>query len=270
MLGESLRDEKGQQDGGISMELDGGSIALDLTPGLGLIRTSTRVAAIEFLRSRDDHRARSTVSEEGSVEDVMLGNTSTENELTNMLGRKSEHIQLTSIRDDIDNEALTLEGEHGEHISNGTVSNGRAEDRDVVLVGPVVDRVLIVDFLTETINKGGRSPDRLVVLLLLPHGLKDGHDPSLEVHIVVVGDQEVSNAVHTLETKLATIKIEVAHVVMAEALHEILLNTSSSSDDSINHVVLDEILDGLASTGAHQVGSVAKHDSSSRLRSETG
>lgn len=41
-----------------------------------------------------------------------------------------------------------------------------------------------------------------MIPLLLPHLLQDGHNPVLELAVVVIGDHQVANPVHSLLPEL--------------------------------------------------------------------
>lgn len=88
------------------------------------------------------------------------------------------------------------------HVAERPVSERGAEHGDVVLVGPVVHRVLVVDLLAQAVDHRRRGPACAVGDLLVGHGVQDGVDPILEQAVVLVGHQQVAQAVHTFLTQL--------------------------------------------------------------------
>ena len=98
------------------------------------------------------------------------------------------------------------EGVEVEHVAEGAVGEGGAEDGDGVFVGPVADGGFVGDFLAEARDDGAGGPDeavRIVVLcgffggffLLGEHGVQDGDYPVFKSAVVAVGHDEVADAV---------------------------------------------------------------------------
>ena len=124
-----------------------------------------------------------------------------------------------------------------EHVSQTPVRQRRAEDRNVVLVGPVVHRSLVVDLLAEPVNDFRRRPADLVRralarLLLLQHFIQYRHHPVLKSAVVRVRYHQVPYAVETLRPEFRAGRVEGGHVRVAETLDEILLDAPSCRDDA--------------------------------------
>ena len=124
------------------------------------------------------------------------------------------------------------------------------------LVGPVVDRVFVVNLLAQPSNHLGRCPERALLLLLLEHRVQDGVNPLLKDNVVLVneaglggmtgvgsslgatndhaahlclfavisqeahaiGNDEVADAILPLETQLATAESKITNVRRRHAL----------------------------------------------------
>jgi len=56
-----------------------------------------------------------------------------------------------------------------DHVSEGTISKGRAVDRNIVLPAPVIDTLLVVDLLTDSGYNFLRREYSSLLLLLLVH-----------------------------------------------------------------------------------------------------
>lgn len=115
------------------------------------------------------------------------------------------------------------------------------------LPGPVVHATLVVDFFTESCDDLARTPSLFqIVSLFLSHALQDRHDPIFKLAIVVIGNDQVSNAVHAPFPKRRAIKCKVAEVGVAEAFDEIFLDPARGGTDSGDELVLDEEQQNLA------------------------
>ena len=114
------------------------------------------------------------------------------------------------------------------------------------------------------------SPDLAFLLLLLQHGVQNGHHPILKAAVVVVRDQQVAGSVDALQTEVATIEIKLANVELGHALDEVLLNSTARRDDDIDKVVLHEVVNDLSHTARHHVARVGEEDGTLGLLAELG
>ena len=132
-------------------------------------------------------------------------------------------------------------------VSDRAVGDSWAKHRDVVLdervsallwagvtmrrthfVSPIIYRFLIVDLLAHTVNHRARCPHFTRSLLFLQHGIQNGIHPILEFAVIVVGHDEVSDAVHTSVSKIRPTQVKVTQVGFAEALDKVLFNAPRS------------------------------------------
>ena len=64
----------------------------------------------------------------------------------------------------------------------------------------------------------GGGPQRALLLLLLQHGLQDGHHPVLKLAVVAVGDQHVPDAVEARLAQLSSPQVELPREGGSQAL----------------------------------------------------
>ena len=247
--------------------LDGIGANLDLAPRDGLVRAGAGVAAVKLLGRVDVDGRLGAVAHEAGVCDVVLDEAAAEDDDAGALGADGEGVDAADVADDVDLELAGrgLEGVEVEHVAEAAVGQGRAEDGYVVLVGPVVDGALVVDLLAEAADDAGRGPDELVLgpaagLLLLEHGVEDGHDPVLKGAVVLVGHDEVADAVEALEAEALAVGAEGGHVGVAEALDKVLLDAAGGGDDGRDVLVLDQVAQDAAEARRDEVGGVAEED----------
>lgn len=120
-------------------------------------------------------------------------------------------------------------------------------------ISPVVHRFLIVNFFPQAVDESTGRPDLASLLLFGKHGIENGHEPVLEFAIVVVGDDEVPDAVHATAAEVSTVHIEVGEVSLAKALDEILFDTASSGNQSGDVLVFGKVEDEFAQTGGNEI-----------------
>lgn len=78
--------------------------------------------------------------------------------------------------------------------------------------------------------------------------------------IVVHGDKQVACAIDTLLPKSLALEVEIAYVERSHALHEVLLDTSASSHNGVDHFVLAKIANVLSHTARAHVRGIAEED----------
>ena len=106
---------------------------------------------------------------------------------------------------------------------------------------PVVYRFLIIDLFAKPVDKCARGPNLTRLVLLLEHLVEDGHEPVLELAVVVVWHNEVSDAVHPTATEGRAVEGKVREVGLAEAFDEVLLDPACGGDECTNVLVFDEM-----------------------------
>lgn len=130
----------------------------------------------------------------------MLDNTASEDNHSALLGLKGTIIEQTNVLHEINNKARLSPCLEVDDISESSVSEGRAEDIDIVLPAPVVDAVLIVNLLTDAGDNLRGCENGALILLLLMHLFDKRQEPLLKQSVVLVGDDEVADTVQTLVT----------------------------------------------------------------------
>ena len=91
--------------------------------------------------------------------------------------------------DDVNDEAWLSPFVKVDHITEGTISEGRTVDRDVVLPAPVVDAVWVVNLLSDACYDLGWSEDLAFFLLLFEHIVHEREEPFLEERVVLVWNE---------------------------------------------------------------------------------
>ncbi|KAG5458967.1 MAG: hypothetical protein BJ554DRAFT_719, partial [Olpidium bornovanus] len=134
------------------------------------------------------------------------------------------------------------------------------------LVRPVINRLLVSNFLSQAPDDLRRRPQRLLRAVLLgEHAIQDGHDPVFEPAVVVVGDEQVAYAVQSLAPELRSWQLKVAKVGGAKALYDVLLNSAGAGDDAVDERVLHQEAYRLTQARGDEVGSIAQEDLAPRL-----
>mmetsp|Transcript_7044 Transcript_7044/g.14144 ORF Transcript_7044/g.14144 Transcript_7044/m.14144 type:complete len:398 (+) Transcript_7044:309-1502(+) len=260
VLGKSLCHDQRKDKGHLGIKLDRGSFTADLTPRDGLVRAGTRVRAVELTCSVNKDGKVSTVAHQVSVTDVVLDNATSEDDHTGLVGTGSSLVNATDVTNNVKDEVIILVGAEVEHVANAAVSDRRAIDGNVVLVGPVVNRLRVVDLLTKAVDHLARGPGDTLLKLLLVHFVKDRGKPLLKLNIVVVGDKQVANAVETLLAECLALEIEGTEVGRGEALDKVFLDTAGGGYNHINHLVLHEETQNLADARRDKVGCVGEEN----------
>lgn len=198
-----------EDDRGFGVHLHAVPVHFDLAPADRLVRPRPRVAAVKLLRRVDIHGTLGAVAHQARVGDVVLDQAAAQNDHAGALGVEGEVVEPADVaRDgDVEDGGGGAEGVEVEHVAQGAVGEGGAEDGDGVLVGPVEDGGVVGDFGAEAGGDGAGAPDEAVGVrgggllggfLLREHGVEDGHDPVLEGAVVAVGHDEVTDAVQAL------------------------------------------------------------------------
>ena len=218
---------------GLGVHLDAVAVHLDLPPADRLVRPRACIAAVELLRRVDVHGTLGAVAHQVRVGDVVLDDAAAQDDHARPLRTHGDGVDLADVLDNVDAQLLgrRLERVEVEHVAQAAIGQGGAEDGDVVLPGPVVDRLLVVDLLAQTVDHLARRPVhgfvRLLALLLLgQHGVEDGQHPVLEGAVVVVGHDEVADAVEALCAQAGAGGGEVAQIGGPQALDEVLLDAA--------------------------------------------
>lgn len=242
-------------------------VDLDLAPRDGLVGPGAGVAAVEFLGRIDVDGALGTVAHEVGVGDVVLDDATAQDDHAGALGAHGDGVDAADVLNDVDLELAGrgLEGVEVEHVAEAAVGEGRAEDGDVVLVGPVVDRGGVVNILAEAVDDLGRGPvdgglGVLGGLLFLQQGVQDRHQPVLEGAVVGVGHHQVADPVQALGPQVLAHGAELGHVGVAQALDEVLLDAAGCRHNGAHVLMLHEPTEDAPQAGRDHVGRVAQED----------
>lgn len=114
------------------------------------------------------------------------------------------------------------------HQPNSEIAPAGVSVHHAYSVSPIIHRFLIVDLLSQAVDHSARCPHLTRSLLLLQHGIQNGIHPILEFAVIVVGHNEVSDAIYTSVSKIRPTQVEVAQVGFAEALDKVLFNPPRS------------------------------------------
>ena len=156
-----------------------------------------------------------------------------------------------------------------EHVAEGAVGEGGAEDGDAVAGRPVEDGAVVGDFRAQAGDDGARGPDEAVVrgrgramgrFLLGEHGVEDGHEPVFEGAVVAVGDDEVADAVEALGAQGGAVGAEGGEVGRREAFDEVFFDAAGRGHDGGHVRVLDQVAQGGAQARGHEVRGVAEEE----------
>lgn len=156
---------------------------------------------------------------------------------------KSDIVYFSNVLYYINYEALFLISLKVNNISKSTISNGRTKNWNIILPAPIVDAFLIVYFFSNSINDFTRTPNCTLSLLFFMHLLNNRFKERFELAIVSIRHNQITNSIKALEPQVLSLKIEISHIMMTLALHNILFNTSSCSDNAINHLMLAKVPD---------------------------
>lgn len=176
---------------------------------------------------------------------MVFGYTSSKDNCSRFLCLHRHFAQLLDVLDYVNHEVV-LEGVREEYISNASVCNGRREDRNFVLIAPVIDTVFIVDFSSETLNEFGRRPVDLILNLFLVHLFVDWQQETFQLDIVLVGDENVADATVSTESIFNVVHIELSHVESPKAFHDVFFDAPRSRHKAINHFVLAKVTDNVS------------------------
>jgi hypothetical protein len=72
----------------------------------------------------------------------------------------------------------------------------RKQETSIHFVCPVVNRLFVVYLLPKPSDERTRCPNVPRLFLFSKHGIKYRHEPVLELAVVVIGYNKISNAIH--------------------------------------------------------------------------
>ena len=247
------------------------AVGLDLAPADGLVRAGAGVAAVKLLGCVHVDGALGAVAHQAGVGDVVLDEAAAEDEHAGAAGADGQVVELADVaRDgDVEDGRGGAEGVEVEHVAEGAVREGGAEDGDAVAVRPVEDRGLVGDLGAQAGDDGAGGPDEAVRVggggrfggfLLGEHGVEDRDDPVFEGAVVAVGDDEVADAVHALFPQAGAVGAEGGEVGGREAFDQVFFDAAGGGDDGGDVGVLDQVAEGGAEARGDEVGGVAEEE----------
>lgn len=196
---------------------------------------------------------------------MVLDDAAAEDDHTAALGLQGAVIQQTDVLHEVNDKARLAPCVEVDDVSEGPVGERRAENGDLVLPAPVVDAVLVVNFLAHASYDLGRRENCALLFLFPEHLLHQGQEPLLKQDVVVVWHDQVANAVQALLAQDRALEAEVSNVARRQALHDVFLNAACRSDNLVDHFVLAEVADVLAHAARGHVGRVAEIDRAARV-----
>ena len=121
---------------------------------------------------------------------------------------QSTIIKQTNVLNEVNDKASLTPSVEVNDVSEGSISEGWAEDRNIVLPAPVINAVFVVDLLSDALDDLRGGEDGALFLLLFEHLLNQGEEPSLQECVVLVGHDKVTNAIKALITQLCTLQLK--------------------------------------------------------------
>jgi len=92
--------------------------------------------------------------------------------------------------------------------------------------------------------------------------------PHLKLGIIIIRNDQVSNSIMTHCSECFSIKGKVSDIMICQKLHDIFFNTTTSSDNARNHLMLTKISNIFSHSARCHVGGVSKEDSASGVLSD--
>lgn len=134
---------------------------LNLPPTNRLIGPRAPIAPVELLRRVHEDGALGAVAHEAGVGDVVLDEAAAEDDHAGAGGGEGDVVEGADVAGDGDVEdgGGGAEGVEVEHVAEGAVGEGGAEDGDRVARGPVEDGGFVGDFGAEAGDDGAWGPD---------------------------------------------------------------------------------------------------------------
>lgn len=127
-----------------------------------------------------------------------------------------------------------------QYISNRAIDNAWTENRDLVLVTPIIYRFCVVYFLSHFPYDFRSRVNLLFFLLISCHVFYYWIQKRLKITVIVVWHIHVSCSVDSVHSQLVVIVYELSSVKMVLAFYKVLLYSSSRSNNAVHHFFLTE------------------------------
>ena len=234
------------------MHLDALAPHLDLAPRDRLIRPRPRIAPVKLLRRINKDGALGPIAHQARVGDMMLDDPPAEDNHVGPHGAQGQIVQTPNVarEGDVEDGGTGAVGVEVEHVAQGAVGEGGAEDGDGVPLGPVEDGGFVGDFETEAGGDGAGGPDEAVCVrgageaggfLLGEHGVEDWEDPVFKGAVVGVGHDEVADSVEALFAQGGAVGGEGGEVCRGETFDQVFFDAACCRDYGRYVFVLDEV-----------------------------
>ena len=132
-------------------------------------------------------------------------------------------------------------------------------------IRPVIHRFFVVDFFPKAADYRTGGPHLTSRLLLRQHCIENRHQPILELAIIVVRHNEISNPVQTSPTEVCAVKVPVSKVCLAEAFYKVFFNPACSRHNCRDMSVLHQIQKDFAESGRNEIRSISEENTTSSL-----
>lgn len=171
-FGKRLSDQEREYQSRLGVDLDWGRSELDLSPRHALVRACASVGTVKLLRGIYKDGMIGSISHEVRVIYMVFDKSTTEHDHSGPLGGHSDRIDRADVLNEIHDKVRPLERKHIYHICIMTwvswplivreshwttkertperaVGQSGAEDGDIVLPRPIIDAILVVNFLSQ-------------------------------------------------------------------------------------------------------------------------
>jgi len=90
-------------------------------------------------------------------------------------------------------------------------------------------------------------------LLFREHRIQYWHEPVLELAVVVVRHDKISDTIHAASTQVCAIEREVGEVRLSETFDKVLLDAAGGGNDARDMSMLHEVQNNLTQPGGDEV-----------------
>jgi len=137
-------------------------------------------------------------------------------------------------------------------------------------VGPIVNRLFVVDLLSQPSDERAWCPNDSGRLLLYKHGVQNRGEPILKLAVVVIWDNEISDAIHALLPQFGTVQVEIRQVSLTQTFDKVLFYPTCCCDESSHMSKFDKMENDLAQSRRNQIGGVTQKDVTASIGPDSG
>ena len=117
-------------------------------------------------------------------------------------------------------------------------------------------------------NKRARRPYLATSFLLREHRIQYWREPVLELAVVVIRNDKISDTIHAASTKVGAIKREVGEISLPETFDKVLLDAAGGGNNARDMSMLYKVQNNLTQPRGYEVGGIAKKYVTARSRTE--